>query len=171
MKIIPTLVLLALAVSLFGCASSKGKNKTLPVEPLAVLKNIETRHASASEIGNTMARARIGWINVVTKNNAIKNYEFMTGEYHFRDGVFTLSAKPAKTVYSSVEKLVTGLRPYVQEMPVGFVLTLDGNLPNANDTDPPEFFQAFVRDEFRTAMGIERIKYALIIASRWEVER
>ena len=166
-------IALALTLAPCGCKSTKPNDDAADVEPLDILRNVETRYVAASELGKTIVRSRIGWINIVSRNNtSIKGYEFVPGNYRFREGLFTPSVESAKSVksaYPSMESLAMGLHPYVQGMPVGFVLTLDGKLPNADDSDPPDYFKNFVRD-FQTAMALERIKYALIVPVHWKVE-
>ena len=156
-------------VTLCGCFSSKDKDKP-DVEPLTGLKGIETQYSTASEIGRAFTRPRIGWVNVVSKNNNAKAYEFSTGDYRPRGGQFTSASQPPKTAYPSVERLVQALQPYTytrDNMPVGFVVTLDGKLPNVGDDDLPEFFLTFVRN-FQAMMDLSRIRYTLIVADRWE---
>jgi len=168
MKLLHACLILAFAATICGCQSSKStKAKAPEKEPLTALKNVDKRtFVATSEIGQDVARARIAWINAVSKNETIRSYEFLAGNYRPRESSFERDLASAKK-FSSVESLVAELQLYVKDMPVGFVLTLDGELPY-NDAEPPEYFKAFVR-EFQRAMAFEGIKYIYIVSSHWNV--
>jgi len=145
-----------------GCASSKKKKKGDDKQLLTALA-VEKIYSIPDDIKKVQIRA--GWIDMRWTGRGI-SYRFSAGRLQPMKEVFTEDDANVKAV-TSVAAVVAALKAYVVEMPVGFVVTLNGALPYADKSDEiPEEFTDFV-GALQAALRAEGILYTFIITRTW----
>jgi len=145
-----TVALLALS----ACSSAPKEKSNNPLTPIPT----ELRHALPSDIGLVEIRAAV--IDI-----APRAYTLSIGTFYPYAGLFaTETAFPS---VASPNDLVAKLDHYVKEMPIGLVLTCEGELPGTENT-PPDFAPSVT--ELQKALAERGIQHTLLIPLQWEIK-
>ena len=150
------------AVALTACVSPPPPK---PVEPLAPIETT-LRYVTPSDIGRVALRAAV--IDI-SRRGARTVYALSVGTLHPYDGLFY--AEEAFADLASLNALIAAFIRYADatpsEMPVGLVLTCEGECPGIAGAQPEPYFTAAVGALEKT-LAEYGIRYAFVIPSTWE---
>ncbi len=143
-----------------GCRLPWGARKgDAPVAGLE-LTPIRTKHRYVTSADLPQPQLRVALVDVILKGEKAST-TLTVGMFRPRDGLLKTEA-PLKPC-PSIQALVAALDPYVDRMPVGLILTINGEIPGKGGEPPPAF--GAVASQLQKALEKEEISYAFIVTA------
>mgnify|MGYP006975417659 CR=1 FL=1 len=156
----------ALVVSLVGSGCAVFRPGDAAPDPVGelLLTPIRTEHRYLTTSDLPQAQLRAGLINIAFRGERAE-MSLAVGLWQPREGLFKIETAPRRC--PTLRSLLEALDPHLDRMPVGLILTSNGEIPGASAAPPPAF-QALVR-ELQKELDREKILYTFLLPAELHV--
>lgn len=150
--------LLALCLLGSGCKVFRPGDALKKNDGELILTPISTKHRYLTVADLSHSRLRVALIDVVFRKEKTETF-FSIGQMQPQEGLLKLETTPQRC--TSLEMLIEELDQYIDRMPIGLLITMNGELPTRAEVLPPAF-QGFIR-ELQNELDREKIMYAFLV--------
>ena len=132
-----------------------------------LLDAIKTKHTYVLPNDLNQVNLRVAWVDTSWSGSKV-SISFVVGMLRSEEGLFRGETEAVSL--KSIQALLDELDSYVDRMPVGLLVTVDGRVANNPGFSPPAAFNAFIK-ELQEALTGDGFRYAFILPNEFHVVR
>jgi hypothetical protein len=160
-RVVAGLLLVMLVSSACSVFSGGGKGRDSVSDDM-MLTPFSTRHRYVTTADQLPLQMRVAWVDMAWGRHP--RHSMTVGLLRPDDGLFRRETKPVQM--RSIQHLVDAMDEYIDHMPIGILVTLDGKLPS--EQVQPEAFGSFV-SELQQALEKEGIVFFYILPNELHI--